>query len=283
MSNKKAKEILIISEIPELSNQFIQAAEQTQTYTNSNLLFTHGFSHYTKAIIFLFTDEASYDHIKEKSSMTTLPKFVIQIISITSVMSASSIIPNSRKDIFYQVNLRSKISIEQAMMQISHRLDAAYRLFNINLSHRGKKILKWTSFLSSFIAALLSLLLIFAAGILSISKSSVERRWFANSLLTSGNLTVVMSFVGFYGVKKSGIKEYLSIYAWVLIVNSIYKIILLIVYAIMEWRPEIRYFLVPVMCTSIIFEILTSCIVFTECRIIKTSSTGTGVSSISES
>ncbi|OMJ79045.1 hypothetical protein SteCoe_21029 [Stentor coeruleus] len=283
MSGKKPKEILIISEAQDLCTQFIQVAEQTQTYVNSNLLFTHGFSHYTKAIIFLFTDDASYEHIKEKSSMTTLPKFIIQIVSITSVMSASSIMPNSRKEIFYQVNLRSKISIEQAMMQISHRLDTVYKLFNIKLSHRGKKILKWSSFLSSFIAAVLSLLLIFAAGILSISKGSIERRWFSNSLLTSGNLTVVMSFVGFYGVKKSGIKEYLNIYSWVLIVNSIYKIILLIVYFIMKLHPDIHYFIVPVMCTSILFEILTSCIIFIEFKIIKTSSTSTGVASIFES
>jgi hypothetical protein len=131
------------------------------------------------------------------------------------------------------------------------------------------RILKWVSFSSSLLSALLAILIIFLAGIISISRESTEQRWFANSLLTSGNLTFVMSFVGFYGVKKTGVKEYLKIYSGVLLLNAVYKGVLIIAYYIIEWDAAIEEILIPVMGISIGFEMITSCVIFLELSVVK--------------
>ena len=159
-------------------------------------------------------------------------------------------------------------------MKAVGKLDKDYRLLSFKLNYRGMRILKWSSFICSLIAALLSLILIFMAGMIAISKDSVERRWFANSLLTAGNLTFVMSFVGFYGIKKTGIKEYLKIYSGVLVINSLYKAILLIIYTQMNWHPAVSYMITPVICTCIVGELLTSAVILAELNVVKTPGIG---------
>lgn len=285
MQSKKCKEVLIISEIPDLIDSFIEAVYDTPYYQTSNLSFVNTFSHNTKAIIYLYTDESSYEHIQEKTSLSTIPGFIIQITSITTtpiIRPRSSYASLKYSDPYFHVDLNSKISLEHALMQISHRLETAYKLLNTKLSHKGMKILKSCSFVFSIISALLSLLLVFTGGILAVSKHSVEKRWFAHSLLTSGNLTFVISFVGFYGVKKSGVKEYLKIYAWVLVINSAYKVVLLIGYICMEWSPDIHAIIVPEICTCIVFEILTAFIICLELSAVKTTLSSSHILSIND-
>ncbi|OMJ92416.1 hypothetical protein SteCoe_4867 [Stentor coeruleus] len=306
MQSKKCKEVLIISEMPDLVDSFIDAVNDTPYYQTSNLSFVTTFSHNTKAIIYLYTDESSYEHIQEKTSLSTIPGFIIQISDIGTtpiVRPRSSYASIKHSDPYFHVDLNSKISLEHALMQISHGLETAYKLLNIKLTHKGMKILKICSFVFSILSALLSLFLIFTGGILAISRYSVEKRWFAHSLLTSGNLTFVMSFVGFYGVKKSGVKEYLKIYALVLVINSAYKIVLLVglkIYALvlvinsaykivllvgyvcMKWSPEIHQIIIPEMCTCIIFELLTAFIICLELSAVKTTLSSSHILSIND-
>jgi len=78
-----------------------------------------------------------------------------------------------------------------------------------------------------------------------------------------------MSFVGFYGVKKSGIKEYLKIYSGVLFINALYKVILIIAHAFVKWDHMMQQIMIPIVVTSILIEVFTACIIFLELNVVK--------------
>ena len=274
---KKIKEILVYSASSQLVNSFIEASEKNYSYQSSSLKLCNLMSPLTKAFIYVCDDDASYKSALEKCLVINLPRFIIKILSLYDHSTQSfedSRISEDIKINFLSVNLNSESSIQRVIEKIVVSLEKGYKLLNFKLNYKGMRALKWTSFICSLLSALLALLLVFTAGIIAISKNNSENRWFANSLLTSGNLTFVMSFVGFYGVKKAGIKEYLKIYSGVLVINSLYKVILLAIYSQLDWHPYVDFMVTPVICSCVVFEVITSCVILLELNVVKTTGTG---------
>jgi hypothetical protein len=267
------REVLVYSISPSLANKFIEDLEKNPSFSSRNLKFSKNLKPTTKACIYLCNEDMNFSEVLEKCGVKSLPKFIVHVKTPN--------LPSQKSQNFYKISSKKKItyltydtsnpsSIEDILDTASHLVEKDYKLLWFKIGHNFIQIIKWSSFLFSIISALISIVLIFIAGTIAISTTSVERRWFVNSLLTSGNLTFVMSFVGFYGVKKSGIKEYLKIYAGVLIINAIYKIILDIVYSTLDWYPVIYYMVSPVTIAAIISEGLTSFIILLELNIVKT-------------
>ena len=271
--SKKIKEMLVYSISSQLVTTFIESFQRNYSYQSSNLKLYHLMSPQTKAFIYICDDNASYQAALEKCSVVTLPRYIIRILSATDRSTESfeeTRISEEKKINFYSVDLNSPSSIQRVIEKIVMSLEKAYQLLNCKINSKGMHALKWTSFICSLLSALLALLLIFMAGMIAISRKNSENRWFANSLLTSGNLTFVMSFVGFYGVKKAGIKEYLKIYSGVLVINSLYKIILLAIYSQLNWHPDTDFMVTPVICSCVVFEVITSCVILLELNVVKT-------------
>jgi hypothetical protein len=81
----------------------------------------------------------------------------------------------------------------------------------------------------SVITMMGGLTLLILGGIMAIWNSE-EMRWISDSFMTSGIFSFMMSFLGFYGARNSGIKEYLKVYGSVMALKSLYEFIILIVY-----------------------------------------------------
>lgn len=265
------KEILVYGTSHELVDDFIRAFEKNISYSFHKIRLNYLVTTKTKGFVFLYDDQASYDSIIQKSSVVTLPKCIVRVLTDNPETIQENSQIDEKKRSSYSVNLSSPSSIEEIILKLSQLVETGYKLLNLQINHRGMRVIKWSSFVCSLLSALQALILIFMAGIIAITRSSEDRRWFANSLLTAGNLTFVMSFVGFYGVKKTGIKEYLKIYSGVLITNALYKTVLMIIYTQMNWQPNVHEMIIPVLCSCIGFEMLTSWIILLELNIVKTS------------
>lgn len=263
-------EILVWGDdVRQVSNFLTAAAEQAPLL---KIFLTRDISPKTKAVILLYASQESFLTIQQKSSEVFLPAYIVKILTNESGenFQRGSIQARPGEQFSHlAINLRSAASINSLLEHVSNSLKKSYKFLAFNLSQKGMKIVKWVSFICSLLSAILSILVIFIAGIISISRESTEQRWFSNSLLTSGNLTFVMSFVGFYGVKKSGIKEYLKIYSGILFVNALYKLVLIIAYSLVSWDTYIQPVMLPVVSISIVFEIITSCIIFLEMNVVK--------------
>lgn len=263
-------EILVWGDdVRQVSNFLTVASDQASLF---KIFLTRDISPKTKAVILLYASKESFITIQQKSSEVFLPAYIIKIMTneSTEKFQRGSIQARPGEQFSHlAVNLKSPESIHSLLEHISNSLKKSYKFLAFSLSQKGMRIVKWISFICSLLSALLSILVIFIAGIISISRESTEQRWFSNSLLTSGNLTFVMSFVGFYGVKKSGIKEYLKIYSGILFVNALYKFVLILAYAFVKWDTFIQPVMIPVVIISIVFEIVTSCIIFLEMNVVK--------------
>ena len=266
------REISVWSPLEGLVDEFITAIENNPSFSLYNIKLSRNITPQTKGFVFLCDHEMSFDLALEKCSGISLPKFIIQRhTQILGFVQDYSVKIAEKRVFFSKVNFSNPSSVQDIVDKLGSFLEKGYNLLSFKLNYKGVQIIKWSSFIFSLLSALLSLVLIFIAGIIAISKSSVEKRWFANSLLTAGNLTFVMSFVGFYGVKKTGIKEYLKIYSGVLLINALYKIILIIIYSQMGWYLDINYLLYPIIIINIVLESMTSVIILLELSVVKTS------------
>jgi hypothetical protein len=220
----------------------------------------------------LYKNDESLAKVQKKSDEVFVKKFIVKVLdpgAHDGIVQKSVVAFGGERIGNIALDLTQHENLIDFFDYVSKSLEKKYKIWMFYLSQRGLNVVKWISFTSSLISALLAILIIFLAGIISISRESTEQRWFANSLLTSGNLTFVMSFVGFYGVKKTGVKEYLKIYSGVLLLNAIYKSVLLIAYFIIVWNAKIESILIPVMGISVTFEVITSCIIFLELSVVK--------------
>ena len=263
-------EILIWGDdVRQVSNFLTTASDLAGQY---KLVLTRDITPKTKAVILLYTNQDSFITVEQKSSEVFLPAFIVNLVvsdSNESFKRGSIQMRPGEQIAHLAINLKSLQSVRNLLEYISNSLKKSYKILIFSLSHKGMRVVKWVSFISSLLSALLSILVIFIAGIISISRESAEKRWFSNSLLTSGNLTFVMSFVGFYGVKKSGIKEYLKIYSGVLFINALYKVILIIAHAFVKWDHMMQQIMIPIVVTSILIEVFTACIIFLELNVVK--------------
>ena len=236
------------------------------------LKLTRDISPKIKAVVFLYKNDESLPKVQKKSNEVFVKKFIVKVLepgANDGIVQSSVVAFGGERIGNIALDLTQPDNLIDFFEYVSKSLEKKYKIWMFYLSQRGLNVVKWISFTSSLISALLAILIIFLAGIISISRESTEQRWFANSLLTSGNLTFVMSFVGFYGVKKTGVKEYLKIYSGVLLLNAIYKSVLLIAYFIIVWNAQIESILIPVMGISVAFEVITSCIIFLELSVVK--------------
>jgi hypothetical protein len=90
----------------------------------------------------------------------------------------------------------------------------------------------------SIVTMLIGLALLILGGIMAIWNFQKDMRWISDSFMTSGIFSFMMSFLGFYGARNSGIKEYLKVYGSVMFLKVLYEFIILIIYISLEGLVE---------------------------------------------
>ncbi|CAG9310370.1 unnamed protein product [Blepharisma stoltei] len=151
----------------------------------------------------------------------------------------------------------------------NHRENQRKRRCVIRLSFKSMERLQSMAMIMALVSGFFGLAVMACGATLVITTENTSYRWLTNSFLTSGTLTFVMSFVGFYGSKKSGIKEYLKLYSALLIINAIYKLVILLLYLfacnLSKSEDEASIDSVTlVLVLSIASELITSIIIFVE-------------------
>lgn len=155
--------------------------------------------------------------------------------------------------------------LEVLISEINKKKDSQKkRRFVFRLSPRSIKALKFFALICAGLTTLESLVFVIFGSLMAVSSSENDIRLASDSMINSGALGFVMSFVGMYGVKKSGIKEYLKVFVVILLINCCYKVVMGLLYINLENVEGLGVESLVLVVVSVFIELLTAFSAFIE-------------------
>ena len=128
------------------------------------LKLTRDISPKIKAVVFLYKNDESLPKVQKKSNEVFVKKFIVKVLepgANDGIVQSSVVAFGGERIGNIALDLTQPDNLIDFFEYVSKSLEKKYKIWMFYLSQRGLNVVKWISFTSSLISALLAILIIF--------------------------------------------------------------------------------------------------------------------------